>query len=219
MVFKLQLELLFTEALIDHHMTQPYSPDYSLDGLWTYRDSGGLCTARASEERAPAHEAPPPIVPSIHRTPAISNRTLPTLRSAVVPRSGGCDAGEREDSVPPPSERSVRGWTPVETARRRPRGQKLYVNGLHLGAKWLQEPVTMRVLLSVLYPVLSLTIFGLYPSLSKVSQKDYKVQKGLGRESGFRVDEQNQEQDRTTGKGHGTRDDHRQQSDRRQGKD
>jgi len=58
-------------------------------------------------------------------------------RSAVVLRSGGCDAGEREDSVPPPSERSVRGWTPVETARRRPKGQKLYVKGLHLGAKWL----------------------------------------------------------------------------------
>lgn len=27
------------------------------------------------------------------------------------------------------------------------------------------EPVSMRVLLSVLYPVLSLTIFGLYPSM------------------------------------------------------
>lgn len=30
---------------------------------------------------------------------------------------------------------------------------------------WRPEPVSMRVLLSVLYPVLSLTIFGLYPSM------------------------------------------------------
>lgn len=31
------------------------------------------------------------------------------------------------------------------------------------------EPVSMRVLLSVLYPVLSLTIFGLYPSMVSFS--------------------------------------------------
>lgn len=43
--------------------------------------------------------------------------------------------------------------------------QELYVKDCTLEKSDCPEPVSMRVLLSVLYPVLSLTIFGLYPSM------------------------------------------------------
>lgn len=92
------------------------------------------------------------------------------LPSVWAPRSGGCDAGERVVVVPPP-ERSVCGLTAGgEKKEKKKKRWKLDRSSYMLKDCTLEksgspEPVSMRVLLSVLYPVLSLTIFGLYPSM------------------------------------------------------
>lgn len=62
---------------------------------------------------------------------------------------------------------SLRSHSSRKTRRRWTAGQdrSSMLKGCTLETSGRPEPVSMRVLLSVLYPVLSLTIFGLYPTM------------------------------------------------------